>query len=718
MTQEKDSNDTFSALRSQAEELLGPVSVDQKDISALFPDETQRLVHELRVHQIELEMQNEELRQAQLKLEDLKNKYRDNYLDLYDFAPVGYMTLNDKGLILESNLTAVGLLGVERMSLIKMFFSRFVCQEFGDVFYLYLQQVFESQSKQTCEIKLTRKDGTVFDAQLESIPVQDESGHSIRCRTILTDISDRKLAEDALHESQENFRTFFETMDDIIVVGTPDGKIIYSNPALSRKLGYSSDELKAMQILDLHPIEKRQEAEIIFAEMFKGERDVCPLPLVKKDGVYLPVETRVCFGKWSGMDCIFGISKDLSKEQEALQKFNRLFSSNPAPMAVSSFPKRKFTDVNDSFLSTLGFSREEVIGKTSEELGLFTEPQIQRQMAQVLQDQGYVRNVELKVRKKDGTIVEGLFSGEIIENQGQKSFLTVMLDITERKRAEEVLQIQNQKFLGVLNVLDALVYVTDMKTYEIVFINRYGQNIWGDIKGNICWQTIQEDQAGPCEFCTNSQLIGPDGNPTEGVSWEFQNTVNKRWYDCRDRAIYWPDGRIVRMEIATDITERKRVEEALQGSQERLELALKGADLGLWDLDLTTGQGVVNQRMVEIIGYSPDEVETSLDVWQQFIHPDDIGFVREHLNEHYEGRTDFVDHEYRIQTKSGQHVWVLARGRVVQRGEDGRPLRMAGTVRDISERKQAEQERENLRAQLLQSQKMETMGTLAAGIAH
>ena len=166
MTQEKDSNDKFSVLRSQAEELLGPVSVDQEDISALSPEEAQVLVHDLRIHQIELEMQNEELRQAQIKLEELKDKY----LDLYDFAPVGYMTLNDRGLILEANLTTVQLLSMERTSLIKMFFSHFVCEEFTDTFYLYLQQVFQSQSKQACEIKLTRKDGTVFYAQLESIP--------------------------------------------------------------------------------------------------------------------------------------------------------------------------------------------------------------------------------------------------------------------------------------------------------------------------------------------------------------------------------------------------------------------------------------------------------------------------------------------------------------------------------------------------------------------
>ena len=85
-----------------------------------------------------MEMQNEELRQAQIKLEELKDKYLNNYMELYDFAPVGYMTLDDRGLILEANLTATRLLGVERTSLIKMFLSQFVCKEFGDTFYLYL----------------------------------------------------------------------------------------------------------------------------------------------------------------------------------------------------------------------------------------------------------------------------------------------------------------------------------------------------------------------------------------------------------------------------------------------------------------------------------------------------------------------------------------------------------------------------------------------------
>jgi PAS domain S-box-containing protein len=177
---------------------------------------------------------------------------------------------------------------------------------------------------------------------------------------------------------------------------------------------------------------------------------------------------------------------------------------------------------------------------------------------------------ELRMVRQDGKTFWARMEATVPRDvDGASECHVTISEITEQKQAEEI-RIQNERLSQVLNGLDALVYVIDMITYEIIFINTYGQNIWGDIKGKICWQTIQAGQTGPCEFCTNGKLIGPDGNPTEGVGWEFQNTSDKRWYDCRDRAIYWPDGRIVRMEIATEITRRKEAEQALAAEHHRL----------------------------------------------------------------------------------------------------------------------------------------------------
>jgi len=144
-------------------------------------------------------------------------------------------------------------------------------------------------------------------------------------------------------------------------------------------------------------------------------------------------------------------------------------------------------------------------------------------------------------------------------------------EIQERQKAEEALWESSVRFKMVLDGLDALVYVADMETYRVLLVNRYGREIWGDLTGEICWRRLQVGQTGPCSFCTNSRLLDASGAPAEPVVWEFRNTVTERWYECRDQAIRWTDGRLVRMEIATDITERKRAEAEILSLNAELE---------------------------------------------------------------------------------------------------------------------------------------------------
>jgi len=115
----------------------------------------------------------------------------------------------------------------------------------------------------------------------------------------------------------------------------------------------------------------------------------------------------------------------------------------------------------------------------------------------------------------------------------------------------------------ILNSLDALVYVSDIHTYELLYLNDYGISVWGSAKDKKCYQILQSGQHAPCQFCTNHKLLDAEGNPAGVYVWEFQNTQNGRWYQCRDQAIRWTDGRLVRIEIATDITDRKHIEHEL-----------------------------------------------------------------------------------------------------------------------------------------------------------
>jgi len=286
------------------------------------------------------------------------------------------------------------------------------------------------------DFRILWPDGTVRYMRGFASVQRDASGKALHLIGTNWDITAHYQAEAAIRESESNFRTFFETMTDMIMVVTQEGRILFTNSAVTRTLGYTADELMGMHLLALHPADTRQEAEAIFSAMFRGERESCPLPLVSQNGARVPVETRIWLGKWNGEQCVFGICKNLSVEQEAQQRFERLFRYNPSLIALTTLPGRRFTDVNDAFLSTLGYAREDIIGRTSAELNLFVNPEHLSRVAQHLSTSGSLKGFEMQVRCKDGTLLDGLFSGEVITSQGQQYFLSVMTDITARKHAE------------------------------------------------------------------------------------------------------------------------------------------------------------------------------------------------------------------------------------------------------------------------------------------
>ncbi len=128
----------------------------------------------------------------------------------------------------------------------------------------------------------------------------------------------------------------------------------------------------------------------------------------------------------------------------------------------------------------------------------------------------------------------------------------------------------------ILNMLDSSIYITDMKTHKILFMNDYMKTLFGtNLTGCVCWESFHNDLKGPCEFCTNDKLIDSSANPTGPYVWEFFNNKLRRWYELHDQAIPWTNGSFVRMEIATDITERKFVESDLKKNHEFLEKVVK-----------------------------------------------------------------------------------------------------------------------------------------------
>ncbi len=185
--------DCPSAPRERAKIVLELQSGNKLDPTQLSPDETQRLIHELRVHQIELLIQNGELQ----KIESELKKTRDEYTDLYDHAPAGYLTLNEKGIIIKANLTLAKLLGIERAQLINTPLIQFVGSDAEDSYYLFFNQLLDGKENQTAELKLKKCDNLEFYAQLES-NISENSDNSFRqFRIMITEITGYKQAEDA-----------------------------------------------------------------------------------------------------------------------------------------------------------------------------------------------------------------------------------------------------------------------------------------------------------------------------------------------------------------------------------------------------------------------------------------------------------------------------------------------------------------------------------------
>ena len=494
-------------------------------------------------------------------------------------------------------------------------------------------------------------------------------------------------AEALLRDSEKNFRTFFETIDDIIVVAKPEGNILYGNSALVKKLGFTQDELKEMTVIDLHPIENRQDAEEIFKAMFRGERVNCPLPLVTKKGALIPVETRVWSGQWNGEDCIFGVYKDLSAEQEAQQRFERIFHSNPNPMGLTSLPERKFTNVNEAFLKMLGYARQEVIGKTTLELGLFPQSEEQQEVAKTLAIQGKIQNFELQVKAKDGRLLDGLFSGEVIESQGRKSFLTVMVDITERKQMQKELQQSH-------NLLDYIIehnrsavavhdrdmryiyvsqrYLDDYKIKETNIIGKGHYEVFPDLPQK--WRDVhQRVLKGEVLSAEDDPYYREDGT-VEWTRWEC-----RPWYESKGSI----GGLIVYTEVISD---RKKIEQQIIQEKEKAQKYLDIAAVMMVAIDINGTITMINKKGLEILGYD-DRGLVGKNWFETCIPPEQREMVARVFKDIVDGKVkELAYYENFIVTRSGERR-IIGWHNTIITDDKGKFVASLSSGEDITERK-------------------------------
>lgn len=402
------------------------------------------LLHELRVHQIELEMQNEELRHAHIALEES----RDKYVNLYDFSPTAYLTLTQDGLISEANLTIATLLKVDRKSLLKRRFSQFVVAENTDRWYRHFVHSFKHGEKDSCELSLQLSDKSVMLMQLNCLMVVNRLGKTVM-HIALTDITESRLIEDALRSSEYRWKFAIEGSGD----GLWDWNIATSTVFFSKNwktiLGYSEDEIGN----DLDEWTKRVHPEDLaktlaaLQDHFDGKTlaYITEYRILCKDGIYKWIRDRglvVDRTQDNKPVRMVGTHTDVTASRiadESLRIAATAFEAQEAMMVSDA--QQKILKVNQAFTTLTGYKEEDAVGQSVSMLksGMH-DADFYQSMWESIQGVGYWHG-EIWDRHKNGEIFLARMLISAVKDGEDKvtHYVASFIDITLDKQAEEAL---------------------------------------------------------------------------------------------------------------------------------------------------------------------------------------------------------------------------------------------------------------------------------------
>ncbi|WP_310491365.1 sensor domain-containing diguanylate cyclase [Dechloromonas sp.] len=297
-------------------------------------NDPRQLLHDLHVHQAELEMQNEELRRAQAELEDSRMLYR----DLYDLAPIGYCTLDDEGLIVQANLTAATLLGVAREALVKQPIRRFIATEEQDTFHFYNQQLISTEGVHTCDLRMVKSCGSTFWVRLSSV-CEASPGNKPVYRLTFGDITESKNLEEALRDQKSFFHLIAENLSDFIAVLDTEGSRLYNSPSYEQFFGSVSDLQGTNSFAEIHPDDRERVKEVFMETVRSGQGRQIYYRFVLADGSIRDMESRgsVIKDRDGQVVRVVVVSHDITERNRLLEKLHQMAFHDP----LTQLPNRR-----------------------------------------------------------------------------------------------------------------------------------------------------------------------------------------------------------------------------------------------------------------------------------------------------------------------------------------------------------------------------------------
>jgi len=442
------------SLRQQAElRAKAEAELTSAQLAGMTPAAIQRMVHELHVHQIELELQNEELRLTQETLE----VSRASYSALYELAPIGYITINSAGIILQANLTLTTMLGVTRSALVKKPLSRFIFKADQDIYYLHRKQLLASGEPQTCELRLLKHDGTAVWIRLEATLGQDADDQPV-CRAVISDITARKQSEQSLLIKSLAFDISLAASS----IADPQGRLTEANPAFLRIWGYSNkDDVIGQPISSF--LKDPHEAEAIIAALRTSGQWEGYYTAKKANGESfiahgLATAVRNQQGELLGFQ---STTLDVTQDRQAAHilddwaqtlekqvrartrelhhsqdRFRQLTNATFEGIAITE--GGKVVDGNPQLATIHGYELAEMIGRPVTD---FIAPESRAAVARRIREE-QVKAYEFLGLRKDGSTFPVESRANLQTWQGKKSRLVALRDLTEQKQLAATIHAQ------------------------------------------------------------------------------------------------------------------------------------------------------------------------------------------------------------------------------------------------------------------------------------
>jgi PAS domain S-box-containing protein len=544
------------------------------------------------------------------------------------------------------------------------------------------------------------------------------------------EVAERKLAEEALQESEGELRGLFAAMTDVVLVLNADGHYVKIAPTSSMNLYRPPDELLGKKV---HEILPKEDADKIFEQIKRAleKRQTINFEYALEIG-----SKEVWFdSKVSPLtdNTVFWIAHDITahkQAEEALRESEKKYRElveNANSIIMRRDNVGNVTFFNEFAQSFFGYSEEEILGKNV--VGTIV-PQVEsttgRDLRLMIEDiavnpDSYANNENENMRSSGERVWIAWTNKPVFDENGRISeILCIGNDITGRKRAEDKLRESETQLRQIIDLVPHMIFVKDwdgkyllvneaVAKADNMSVSALTGKYQADFHSNSSelQKMLQDDRevmmTGETKFIPEEPFTDARGN----LRFHQATKVPFHIFGHKTPAV---------LGVAIDITKNKQAAESLRESEARLDLAIRSAHMGVWHIDLIENKRHFDDQVCHLLGIAPAKFTGTAEEFYKAVHPHDREMLAAALARSIE-QDVLYEKEYRVVWPDGSVHYIITRGKLF-RDEIGQPVRMNGLVWDITEPKRVEEEREMLEAQLRISQKVEAIGTLAGGIAH